>query len=309
MRILLLALLQATLGLVTTPAFAARQSFDPALPCSEFLNSGDAGDQTLVVFWASGFMARASGQPAEITAQHLQTVSSELSAICDQSPLYPLNTIVALYAASKGNPAKPVVQPAPVTVQPSPVIVQPAPVVVPPVVQPAPVVAQPVPVDVPAVVQPAPVVAPPVVSAAPAPPSPRDLLLKFFEPNADRAALTAALKPSADDIHAVYGEPLASNLIQTYDAMFAPGTAIGPKPEHVELYSVLTSTAKLKSRAVAIGAFPGGYKKVLPYLQGDHPIVRFKFVKAGETTGLAFDGLVFVNNHWVLMPKPWRSLE
>jgi len=29
----------------------------------------------------------------------------------------------------------------------------------------------------------------------------------------------------------------------------------------------------------------------------------------GKTTGLAFDGLIYVNNRWVLMPKPWRALN
>jgi len=278
LRILIFALLQAVIGLTSPPAFAARQSFDPSLPCGEFLTSGDAGDKTLVVFWAAGFMAKANGQVMEITAQHLEQVSSELGALCAKTPLFPLNTIVALYVASKKPATAVVTQP-----------VQPA---VAPVVQAVPVVAVPV------------ARTPP---AAP-PPSPRDLLLKFFEPDADRAALTAALKPSAADIHAVYGEPLASNLIKTYESMFTPGVQIGPKPEHVELYTVTTTTAKLKSRAVALDAFPGGYKKVLPYFLGEYPIVRFKFVKAGKTTGLALDGLIFVNNHWVLMPKPWRSL-
>ena len=33
------------------------------------------------------------------------------------------------------------------------------------------------------------------------------------------------------------------------------------------------------------------------------------FVEPGESLGLAFDGLIFVNGRWVLMPKPWRVLE
>ena len=36
---------------------------------------------------------------------------------------------------------------------------------------------------------------------------------------------------------------------------------------------------------------------------------RFKFVTKGQTAGLAFDGLIYVNNRWVLMPKPWRALN
>ena len=47
---------------------------------------------------------------------------------------------------------------------------------------------------------------------------------------------------------------------------------------------------------------------VLDYFVSDVPIGRFKFVEQGETLGLAFDGLIFVNDHWVFMPKPWRAL-
>ena len=38
-------------------------------------------------------------------------------------------------------------------------------------------------------------------------------------------------------------------------------------------------------------------------------LFRFKFVKAGETIGMAFDGLAFVNGHWRIFPKPWRAAE
>jgi hypothetical protein len=72
---------------------------------------------------------------------------------------------------------------------------------------------------------------------------------------------------------------------------------------------VRATTAGLLAGDAVLSDFPGGYKDILPYMIGDHPIVRFKFITSGETLGLAFDGLVFVNDRWVLMPKPWRYLE
>lgn len=137
----------------------------------------------------------------------------------------------------------------------------------------------------------------------------RILLSKFLEPEADLAALTAELKPAETDIRAVYAAPLADRLIPDYDRMFAPGVAIGPKPGQNALITSRGTTASLKRGDAVLRDFPGGYKEVLGYFIGDHPIVRFKFVKQGETMGMAFDGLIFVNGHWVLMPKPWRSLN
>jgi hypothetical protein len=37
--------------------------------------------------------------------------------------------------------------------------------------------------------------------------------------------------------------------------------------------------------------------------------VRWKFVKPGETIGMAYDGLVFVNGHWAWFPKAWHALR
>ena len=54
--------------------------------------------------------------------------------------------------------------------------------------------------------------------------------------------------------------------------------------------------------------FPGGYKRVVQFMKPGIPIVRFKFVKPGDRIGLAFDGLVYVNGRWALMPKPYRAL-
>ena len=135
------------------------------------------------------------------------------------------------------------------------------------------------------------------------------LLRRFLQPGADLPGLTAALKPAPADVRAVYAEPLATQLIETYATMFTPGVQIGPKPDQTDLIVVHTSTGKLKSDWPGDGQFPGGYGRVLRYFVDDQPIVRFKFVKPGDTLGLAFDGLIFVNGRWVLMPKPWRVLN
>lgn len=150
---------------------------------------------------------------------------------------------------------------------------------------------------------------PALASAAGSAAEAEELLRRFLQPGADLPALTAALKPAPEDVRAVYAEPLASQLIETYATMFTPGVQIGPKPDQTELILVHTTTGQLKSTWPGDGEFPGGYGKVLRYFVGDQPIVRFKFVEPGETLGLAFDGLIFVNGGWVLMPKPWRVLN
>ncbi|RYH11345.1 hypothetical protein [Tropicimonas sp. IMCC6043] len=135
------------------------------------------------------------------------------------------------------------------------------------------------------------------------------LLERFLDPNADLIALTAALKPTPADVSAVYAEPLASLLIEQYERQYSPKAQFGPKQGQNAVLVVYTTTTELRSRAPVLGEFPGGYKDVLDFMKDGHPIVRFKFVEQGQTTGLASDGLIFVNDRWVFMPKPWRALE
>ncbi len=137
----------------------------------------------------------------------------------------------------------------------------------------------------------------------------RRMLSEFLKPNADTAKLIYALKPSEDDVRAVYREPLATTMIEAYAGLFRPGIKIGPKAGQTELLTYYSTTGALRAQDQMLQYFPGGYGKVLEYMIPDFPIVRLKFVKPGETSGLGLDGLIFVNNHWVLMPKPWRALK
>ena len=111
------------------------------------------------------------------------------------------------------------------------------------------------------------------------------------------------------EIRAVYGEPLASKLIATYDKHLTANVAIGPKAGQTELLTWFATTGGLRNGGAALKAFPGGYDQVRPYFVGDYPIVRFKFVEPGKELGMAYDGLVHVGGRWVWMPKPWRALK
>jgi hypothetical protein len=139
-------------------------------------------------------------------------------------------------------------------------------------------------------------------------PDARAFLERFLAPGADRVAMTAALKPTPDDIATVYREPLASALAAVYAQLFTPGAAIGPKPEQDSVILVRTMTDNLIAGDPVVRDFPGGYGDVVALMKPGVPIVRFKFVTSGEDLGLAFDGLVFVNGAWKLMPKPWTAL-
>ena len=137
----------------------------------------------------------------------------------------------------------------------------------------------------------------------------RQMLAGFLAPNADLAELTWAMVASPEDIRAVYKEPLASRMIQTYGEKLTRGIKIGPKPGQSELLTWWSTTDDLVRGSEILDYFPGGYARVLDYMNPGFPVVRFKFVEPGADIGMAFDGLFWVNDHWAWMPKPWRMLE
>jgi len=132
---------------------------------------------------------------------------------------------------------------------------------------------------------------------------------QFLGASADRRiALTAELKPTEADIRAVYAQPLADRLVPMYEAMFTPDAQVGPNEGQTEVKAWFAMTSELRDGTPELDEFPGGYGDVRQFFIGDHPIVRFTFVKPGEDRGMSFEGLIYVNDRWVLMPRPWRAL-
>jgi len=130
------------------------------------------------------------------------------------------------------------------------------------------------------------------------------VLRQFLAPGADRAMLTRALRPGPLDYEAVFGAD-AKRAQAHYDKLWTTESpVIEPKPGQTELL-VFGSTTDEVVRAP--GEFPGGYAKAK--LAPGLPIYRWKFVEPGKTSGMAFDGLVWVNGHFAVFFKPWRATE
>ena len=134
------------------------------------------------------------------------------------------------------------------------------------------------------------------------------LLSEFLKPGADVKGLSAKLQPTTADYAAVYNSAAAAKLEKALEPAWTGGQAVlAPKPGQTELLLASATVDQLK--AGTDQNCPGGYKKAAASMNPGVTIYCFKFVEPGKTLGMAFDGLSFVNNHWVLIPKPWRALE
>ena len=138
----------------------------------------------------------------------------------------------------------------------------------------------------------------------------RALLGQFVAPNADHVALTRSLRPTTADYQTLFDAKAAAKIEQAHAKDWDSNKAvIKPKPGQTEIKVWSATGSDLDKGTGNAREFPSGYKKVAKHLSPTVLFFRFKFVEPGKDTGTAYDGLAFVNGHWVIAPKPWRAME
>lgn len=139
----------------------------------------------------------------------------------------------------------------------------------------------------------------------------KSLLKQFVDPKADHATLSKSLRPTAADYKALFDDETASKMESAYAKEWDAGhMVIKPKNERQSEIKLWGATgAELAEGKGHAKEFPGGYKKVGKHLSPTVTFYAFKFVERGKEAGMAFDGLAYVNAHWVIVPKPFHNLE
>ncbi len=136
----------------------------------------------------------------------------------------------------------------------------------------------------------------------------KELVTAVQKGNAD---FLPSLKPSEADIAALF-DPSATAQISAYVAKTYEELAkakIGGKEGQTELLFNTAQSDDFVAANEAAKAFPGGYTMNAAKFKPGITWYAWKYVKPGETLGMAFDGLTFVNNHWVWIPKPFRAFR
>lgn len=119
------------------------------------------------------------------------------------------------------------------------------------------------------------------------------------------------LKPHAEDYELVFVGETAPVAMEAYGELWADMRKLwrrpGPQQRDVLCYvapaGMLTYENELSSK------FPGGYQAVASQFEPTRVWVAWKYVEPGAKNGLAFNGLVWVNDHWAWFPKPYKILR
>ncbi len=136
------------------------------------------------------------------------------------------------------------------------------------------------------------------------------LLKTLMEPKADTVAITKTLMPSKADYGLVFNSPKdAANAEKAYESLWKKVEPIAPKSGQTELLIWEATSEEIDAwKGEAASHFPGGYKSLHGKFKPGLKHYAFKFVKPGESTGMAYAGLIRVGGQWRFFPKPWKAV-
>lgn len=126
--------------------------------------------------------------------------------------------------------------------------------------------------------------------------------------SASATELIAALKPDDADYARVFVGDAAAQARRGYDEMWTNPPGQLARPGQIEVQAFATLAAAFLTDNERSQEFPGGYRKIAAHLRPDVVWLRFKYTAPGQTSGMAYDGLVRLDGRWAWFPKPWRVL-
>lgn len=139
----------------------------------------------------------------------------------------------------------------------------------------------------------------------------RALLTEFMKPGANTKKLTAELQPTKEDYRAFYTEDATADRAEKFfEPLWTGGSAdVAPKEGQTELKLYSATPDEMRNYSPDTSEMPASLLALADDIKPNVTVYTFKFVKPGETSGMAFEGLVHVNGKWRLFPKPWRFME
>jgi hypothetical protein len=123
-----------------------------------------------------------------------------------------------------------------------------------------------------------------------------------------KAAMTA-FRPRDEDYAKVFVGEAVTQAHEKYEALWqAPPPFPAPDPLRTEVHIELSPAGMLDHDNALSQRFPGGYRVIAAKLNPARIWAAWEFTQPGQTTGLAFDGLVWCDDHWAWFPRPYELL-
>lgn len=113
----------------------------------------------------------------------------------------------------------------------------------------------------------------------------------------------STFRPRARDYELVFTGDLRPRIAH-FEALWSREIEITAPAQNNE---IIVTSARADEFAIATW-FPRGYQSLVD-LVPDRIWLAWKYVEPGESLGIAYDGLVWVDERFVWFPKPWRVVQ
>lgn len=118
------------------------------------------------------------------------------------------------------------------------------------------------------------------------------------------------LAPREEDFARVFTGEAIEVARRAYQAMWGGNLRIQhPTSLQSQIQSYAAPAGMLGTENELSYHFPGGYRGIARYLNPHRVWIAWKYREPGEQSGLTFNGLVWVDDHWAWFPKPFRVLR
>ena len=123
-------------------------------------------------------------------------------------------------------------------------------------------------------------------------------------------AIRATLRPRADDYAKVFLPAAVERARAWFEPLWREGLEMElPSGSQREVLVHVAPAGMLAEYNEVSRLFPGAYRRLAPLLNPHRAWVAWKYVGTGERSGLAYDGLVWCDDHWSWFPKPYRAFK
>jgi len=138
--------------------------------------------------------------------------------------------------------------------------------------------------------------------------SAEEIMEKIRAPDADLVSILVSLQPTPEEVREIFPESMAVKLIEMYDDLF--GTSLANEsfpPPPYEVSGKFTTTFGLATDPL-LGEISGGFGEVLDQFLIDTGFGSIIVTFPEVDDNMKLPGMVYVNERWVLMMRPWRGL-
>ena len=122
-------------------------------------------------------------------------------------------------------------------------------------------------------------------------------------------AVLQALRPRPGDADLAFKPTHAAAFAEAAERMWAAGPRLPAATPGSRVVCHVAPAGMLADDNELSRHFPGGYRALAAELKPQRVWVAWKVIAPGATDGIAYDGLVWLDDHWAWFPKPFRWLK